>query len=86
MLALTTSKSGPLVGVFISVTTVPAVGTLALCIGVGLWSEIPGALVQLGVNLAGMVLAGTATLLLQRAVWARVDRSSRLAGARGFPR
>ena len=86
VLALTTSKSGPLVGVFISVTTVPAVGTLALCIGVGLWSEIPGALAQLGVNLAGMVLAGTATLLLQRAVWARVDRSSRLAGARGFPR
>ena len=56
MLALTTSKSGPLVGVFISVTTVPAVGTLALCIGVGVWSEIPGALAQLGVNLAGMVL------------------------------
>ncbi|QWZ06924.1 DUF389 domain-containing protein [Nocardioides panacis] len=86
VLALTTSKSGPLVGVFISVTTVPAVGTLALCIGVGLWSEIPGALAQLGINLAGMVLSGTATLLLQRVVWARVDRSSRLAGTKGFPR
>lgn len=86
VLALTTSKSGPLVGVFISVTTVPAVGTLALCIGVGLWSEIPGALAQLGINLAGMVLSGTATLLLQRVVWSRVDRSSRLAGTKGFPR
>jgi uncharacterized hydrophobic protein (TIGR00271 family) len=83
VLALTTSKSGPLVGVFISVTTVPAVGTLALCLGVGVWSEIPGALTQLGVNIAGMVLSGTATLLAQRVVWSRIQGSSRLAGFRG---
>jgi uncharacterized hydrophobic protein (TIGR00271 family) len=82
VLALTTSKSGPLVGVFISVTTVPAVGTLALCLGVGVWSEIPGALAQLGVNLLGLVLAGTVTLLVQRAVWARINGASRLAGFR----
>lgn len=78
VLALTTSKSGPLVGVFISVTTVPAVGTLALCLGVGVWSEIPSALAQLGINLVGIVLAGTLTLLLQRVVWSRVNPSSRL--------
>lgn len=83
VLALTTSKSGPLVGVFISVTTVPAVGTLALCVGTGVWSEIPSALLQLGVNLLGMVLSGTLTLLVQRAVWARVDRVSRRTGFRG---
>jgi len=82
VLALTTSKSGPLVGVFISVTTVPAVGTLALCLGVGLWSEIPGALIQLFVNLAGMVLSGTLTLLVLRTVWSRVNGTSRLAGLR----
>ena len=82
VLALTTSKSGPLVGVFISVTTVPAVGTLALCIGVGVWAEIPGALAQLGVNLLGLVLAGTLTLLVQRTVWTRINGSSRLAGFR----
>ena len=82
VLALTTSKSGPLVGVFISVTTVPAVGTLALCLGVGVWSEIPGALAQLGVNLLGLVLAGTLTLLVQRTVWARINGSSRVAGFR----
>jgi uncharacterized hydrophobic protein (TIGR00271 family) len=82
VLALTTSKSGPLVGVFISVTTVPAVGTVALCLGVGVWSEIPDALAQLGVNLVGMVLAGTVTLLVQRVVWQRINGSSRLAGFR----
>ncbi len=74
VLALTTSKSGPLVGVFISVTTVPAVGTVALCLGVGVWSEIPSALAQLGLNLAGLVISGTATLLVMRAVWSRIQR------------
>jgi uncharacterized hydrophobic protein (TIGR00271 family) len=86
VLALTTSKSGTLVGVFISVTTVPAVGTIALCLGVGVWSEIPSALVQLGLNLVGLVLAGTLTLLVQRLVWHRVNGSSRLAGFGGRAR
>jgi uncharacterized hydrophobic protein (TIGR00271 family) len=83
VLALTTSKSGPLVGVFISVTTVPAVGTVALCLGVGVWSEIPAALLQLAINLAGLVLAGTVTLLVQRVVWARVHASARRAAWTG---
>ena len=80
VLSLTTSKSGPLVGVFISVTTVPAVGTIALCLGTGVWSEVPGALLQLGVNLLGMVLSGTAALWLQRQVWTRVQ-ATRKGGA-----
>ena len=72
VLSLTSSKSGVLVGVFISVTTVPALGTIALCIGTGVWSEVNDAALQLGVNILGMVLAGTLALLVQRAVWARV--------------
>jgi uncharacterized hydrophobic protein (TIGR00271 family) len=80
VLSLTTSKSGPLVGVFISVTTVPAVGTIALCLGTGVWSEVGGAAVQLGVNILGMLVAGTATLWAQRVVWSRVHRGAR-AGA-----
>ena len=73
MLSLTTSKSGPLVGVFISVTTVPSVGTFALCLGTGAWSDLGAAAVQLGLNLLGLLLAGTLTLLLQRLVWARIQ-------------
>jgi uncharacterized hydrophobic protein (TIGR00271 family) len=80
VLSLTTSKSGPLVGVFISVTTVPAVGTIALCIGTGVWSEVGDAAVQLGVNILGMLVAGTLTLWIQRLVWSRVHRAAR-AGA-----
>jgi uncharacterized hydrophobic protein (TIGR00271 family) len=78
VLSLTTDKSGPLVGVFISVTTVPSVGTAALCLGAGAWSEVGGALLQLGINLVGMILAGTLTLLLQRFIWGRVLRPHRM--------
>jgi len=77
VLSLTSSKSGPLVGVFISVTTVPAVGTIALCIGTGVWHEVGGAALQLGVNILGMLIAGTATLWLQRIVWSHVQGSQR---------
>ncbi len=71
-ISLTTAKSGPLVGVFISVTTVPALGTLAVVLATGVWSEVSGALAQLGLNLLGLLLAGTVTLLLQRVVWRRI--------------
>lgn len=75
VLALTTAKSGPLVGVFISVTTIPALGTAAVCLAAGIWSEVGSTATQLGLNVLGMILAGTATLLLQRLVWARVGRA-----------
>ena len=79
-LSLTTAKSGPLVGVFISVTTIPAVGTVAVCLASGVWSEVGSALLQLGINLLGMVLAGTTALAVQRVVWARVAARSRARG------
>lgn len=69
VLSLTAGKSSALVGVFISVTTVPAAGNLAVAMALRHGSEINGSLLQLGVNVAGMIIAGTLTLLLQRAVW-----------------
>lgn len=73
-LSLTTSKSATLVGVFISVTTVPAIGTLSLSLATGNGSDARASLLQLGINLVGLVLAGTATLLVQKEVWRRVRR------------
>jgi uncharacterized hydrophobic protein (TIGR00271 family) len=75
VLSLTAAKSSTLVGVFISVVTVPAAGALGLTLATGLWDEASRALLQLAVNLAGMVLAGTSTLLVQRFVWAHVRRT-----------
>ena len=74
-LSLTTAKSGPLVGVFISITTIPALGTVAVCLACGIWAEALSALAQLGINLLGILLAGTTTLLVQRLVWHRVAGS-----------
>ena len=72
--SLTTAKSGPLVGVFISVTTVPAIGTLAVALASGIWSVVGECLLQLAINIAGILVAGVATLLVQKAVWHRVER------------
>jgi len=69
VLALSTDKAAAMVGVFISVTTVPAAGNLALAIGTGTLDELWGSLSQLGLNLTGMILAGTITLALQRMIW-----------------
>ncbi|GAA5018690.1 DUF389 domain-containing protein [Terrabacter aeriphilus] len=72
VLSLTSAKVGGLSGVFISVTTVPAAGNVALGLAFGAWDEVRGSGLQLVVNLVGMALAGWLTLALQRAVWSRV--------------
>ncbi len=80
VLSLTTAKSSALVGVFISITTVPAVGTMGLTLAVGAWGESLSALTQLLVNVAGLIVAGTATLFVQLVFGRRL--SSRVAGHR----
>lgn len=74
VLSLTSAKVGGLSGVFISVTTVPAAGNVALGLAFGAGEEIWGSTLQLLVNLSGMALAGWATLALQEVVWARVSQ------------
>jgi uncharacterized hydrophobic protein (TIGR00271 family) len=68
MLSLTSSKSAALVGVFISVTTIPAAGNAAVGGVLGKWSETWQSLAQLGINLVGITGAGVATLLVLRAI------------------
>ena len=71
VLSITAGKSSALVGVFISVTTVPAAGYMAVALALGRWDEVGGSALQLLVNVAGMVVAGTLTLFLQRSLWSR---------------
>lgn len=66
MLALTSDKSSALVGVFISVTTVPAAGFAAIAAIAGDWAQCGGAVLQLLINLAGITVAGVATLMVRR--------------------
>ena len=90
-LSLTSAKSTALVGVFISVTTVPAAGAMALGAALGSGAAIGEAATQLGVNLAGILVAATATLAVQGSLWRRVPRiTPRVAAVRapggGSPR
>jgi uncharacterized hydrophobic protein (TIGR00271 family) len=75
VLSLTSAKSGALVGVFISVTTVPAAADMGLSLALGGGVEFVRAATQLGINLAGILVAATVTLAVQKAVWRRVPRT-----------
>lgn len=64
MLALTSAKSASLVGVFISVTTVPAAAFASVALVEGRFAEAAGSALQLVVNIVGVVLAAVLVLLL----------------------
>ncbi|WAZ23539.1 DUF389 domain-containing protein [Streptomyces cinnabarinus] len=70
-LSLTSSKSGALVGVAISVTTVPAAANAAVALSYGDTEQTWGSTEQLLLNLLGIVLAGVLTLFAQKLFWHR---------------
>ena len=65
MLSLISAKSAALVGVFISVTTVPAAGFAVVAATIGEWGTAAQSTLQLLVNLVGIVLAGALVLLVR---------------------
>jgi uncharacterized hydrophobic protein (TIGR00271 family) len=66
VLSLTSAKSGALIGVLISVTTIPAAANVGVASAYGEWGDAVGAAGQLVINLTGIVAAGVATLFVQR--------------------
>jgi uncharacterized hydrophobic protein (TIGR00271 family) len=71
MLSLTAAKSGALVGVLISVTTIPAAAAIGVAAAFGDWPDWRGAIAQLAINLSVIAIAGVATLQIQRRVYRR---------------
>ncbi|MER6255335.1 DUF389 domain-containing protein [Streptomyces sp. NPDC001584] len=69
MLSLTSAKAGALVGVAISVTTVPAGANAAVALSYGDFSQMWGSGAQLALNLGGIILAGTVTLVCWKLLW-----------------
>ncbi|MEU7146178.1 DUF389 domain-containing protein [Nocardia sp. NPDC046473] len=65
MLSLVTAKSAALIGVFISVTTVPAAGFAVVAATLGQWHIAFMSAGQLAVNLAGIIVAGVIVLELR---------------------
>lgn len=74
MLSLTTAKSSALVGVLISVATIPAAANIGVAAAYGDWSTVGGAALQLVLNLIAIFAAGLVTLLLQRRFYMRRRR------------
>lgn len=71
VLSLTAAKSGALVGVLISVTTIPAAANIGVAAALGNWSDWRGAMFQLALNLTVIVLAGVSVLLVERLLFVR---------------
>jgi uncharacterized hydrophobic protein (TIGR00271 family) len=65
MLSLTSAKSAALIGVFISVTTVPAAAFAVIAITMGAWRTAGESVLQLLVNLVGITVAGVIVLALR---------------------
>jgi uncharacterized hydrophobic protein (TIGR00271 family) len=78
MLALTSAKSASLVGVFISVTTVPAAAFASVALVEGRYVQAMQSGLQLAVNLVGIVVAAALVLLLARS---RSERGRRKLSA-----
>jgi uncharacterized hydrophobic protein (TIGR00271 family) len=65
MLSLTEARTGALVGVLVSVTTIPAAANVGVAAAYGEWGEVGGAALQLALNVASLVTAGVVTLAVQ---------------------
>ncbi|MGW2667287.1 DUF389 domain-containing protein [Streptomyces sp. NPDC001272] len=83
MLSLTSARAGALVGVAISVTTVPAAANAALALSYGEVGQMWGSAEQLLLNLLGIVLAGSLTLIGWKLLWR--NRNGRMLRPPGAP-
>jgi len=75
VLSLTAAKSGALVGVLISVTTIPAAANVGVAAALGDGAEWVGAMTQLAINLSAIVAAGFVVLFVQRRLYVRRRRA-----------
>ena len=74
VMSLTSAKSGALIGVLVSVTTIPAAANIGVAAAYGAAGEAWGAAAQLAINLTTIVLAGICTLYIQRLLYVRRRR------------
>ncbi len=77
VVSLTESRANALIGVFISVTTIPAAADMGLSAAYGSWAEARGSTFQLLLNVVLLIAVGALGLRLQRSVWRR--RTARAA-------
>ncbi len=80
VVSLTLARAGALIGVFISITTIPAAADIAVSIAFDSWREARGSTVQLLLNVGLLIVVGAVALRGQRLLWRRLAaRSARQA-------
>ncbi len=77
VVSLTLARAGALIGVFISITTIPAAADIAVSVAFGSWKEARGSTVQLLLNVGLLIVVGAVALRGQRMIWGRWARSAR---------
>ena len=69
VVSLTEARANALIGVFISVTTIPAAASVGVSIAYSSWREARGSVLQLLLNVVLLIVVGAAGLRTQRAIW-----------------
>ena len=69
VVSLTKARANALIGVFISVTTIPAAASIGVSIAFSSWGEARGSALQLLLNVAVLIVVGAAGLTTQRRIW-----------------
>ena len=80
MLSVTLGKAGALVGVAVSITTIPAAADIGLALSYGDWASVEGAAGQLALNIVSLLVAATLMLGFQRRRFHRRDQLRRPTG------
>jgi uncharacterized hydrophobic protein (TIGR00271 family) len=81
VVSLTEARSSTLIGVFISVTTIPAASDIGVSLAFGAGDEARGSTLQLLLNVTVLAIVAIVGLPAQRAVWRRVtSRASAPSG------
>ena len=71
VMSLTLAKAGTLVGVFISITTIPAAADIGVSVAFGFSSEALGSFYQLLLNVSLLIIVGALAMRGQRLIWRR---------------
>jgi uncharacterized hydrophobic protein (TIGR00271 family) len=69
VVSLTEARANALIGVFISVTTIPAAASVGVSIAYSGWSEAGGSTLQLLLNVVLLIMVGAIGLSAQRRIW-----------------
>jgi uncharacterized hydrophobic protein (TIGR00271 family) len=82
VVSLTESRTNALIGVFISVTTIPAAASIGLSLAFANWHDARGSVAQLLLNVVLLIVVGAAGLSAQRFIWRRMAPQTEVTESR----